>query len=272
MDCSPDGPSGDVARSQRRYPPGLVAAAVASALVGRHRSFLKDAAACAATLCPPLQIQDDTRPDGSEKPFGPDCPKKLLVVFNHYTRPGFPAWWTAFALGGALVHVGLAQPEPRWVITAGLNYLGPLAPLSRWALRRIAIVYDAFLMPTMPPDPKDIEVRATTVRRVITFARNTPNARVCLAPEGYDNNDGRLIVPPAGAGRFLLQLCRAGMTILPAGVYAKDGVYHVHFGSTFSLDALQKQPPDARDETASRRVMSAIAELLPQRLRGPFVS
>jgi hypothetical protein len=146
MDCSLDSPSVHAARSRRHYPPGLVAAVVASALVGRHRSFLRDAAACAATLCPPLQIYNDPGLNGLGKPFGPDCPKKLLVVFNHYTRPGFPAWWTAFALGGALVHVGLAQPEPRWVITAGLNYLGLLAPLSRWALRRIAIVYDAFLI------------------------------------------------------------------------------------------------------------------------------
>ncbi len=272
MDCSPDGLSGDTARSRRRYPPGLVAAVVASALVGRRRSFLKDAAACAATLCPPLQIHDDRGPDSFEKPFRPDGRKKLLIVFNHYTRPGFPAWWTVFALAGALVHEGLAQPEPRWIITAGLNYLGLLAPLSRWALRRIAIVYDAFLMPTMPPDPRDIEARAATVRQVIAFARKTSDARVCLAPEGYDNNDGRLITPPPGAGRFLLQFCRTGMTILPIGVYVEDDAYHVRFGSTFSLEALQGLPPDARDATASHRVMSAIAELLPRQLRGPFVS
>ena len=228
--------------------------------------------ACAATLRPPLQIHDDPRLDGLGKPFGSDCPNKLLVVFNHYTRPGFPAWWTAFALGGALVHVGLAQPEPRWVMTAGLTHLGLFAPLSRWALRRIAVVYDAFLMPPMPPNPKDMGARAVTVRQVITFVRQTPNARVCLAPEGYDNNDGQLIVPPPGAGRFLLQLCRAGMTILPAGVCAEGEAYHVHFGSTFSLDAPQDLAPDARDEWASRRVMSAIAELLPLRLRGSFVS
>jgi hypothetical protein len=272
MGCSLDAPSVHAPRSRRHCPPGLVAAVAASALVSRRRSFLKDARACAATLCPPLQVYDDTRPDELEKPFGPDCPKKLLVAFNHYTRPGFPAWWTVFALGAALIRVGLAQPEPRWVITAGLNYLGLLAPLSRWALRRIASVYDTFLMPTMPPNPKDMEARAAAVRQVITFARNTPNARVCLAPEGYDNNDGRLIVPPPGAGRFLLQLCHAGMTILPAGVCAEGGVYHVRFGSTFSLDMPQDVSPDARDEWASRRVMRAIAELLPQRLRGPFVS
>jgi hypothetical protein len=266
MDCSPDNPSTREARSQRYYPPGLVAAVVASALIGRRRSFLRDAAACAATLCPPLKTHNDSVPEGSDRP------NKLLIVFNHYTRPGFPAWWTAFALSGALVRVGLTQPEPRWVMTAGLNYLGLFAPLSRWALRRIASIYAGFLMPPMPPDPKDIEARAATARQVLTFARQTPNARVCLAPEGYDNNDGQLIVPPPGAGRFLLQLCRVGMTILPAGVCTEGGVYHVRFGSTFSLDTPQDLAPDARDERASRRVMRAIAELLPLRLRGSIVS
>ena len=266
MDCSPDGSSVHAERSRRYYPPRLVAAVVASALIGRRRSFLKDASACAATLRPPVQVHNDSRPEGSDRP------NKLLIIFNHYTRPGFPAWWTAFALGSALVRVGLTQPEPRWVMTAGLNYLGLFAPLSRWALRRIANIYDGFLMPPMPPALQDIEARATTVRQVITFVRQTPNARVCLAPEGYDNNDGRLIVPPPGAGRFLLQLCHAGMTILPAGVCAESGVYHVRFGSTFSLDTPQNLAPDMRDEWASRRVMHAIAELLPQRLRGSFVS
>jgi len=157
-------------------------------------------------------------------------------------------------------------------MTAGLNYLGMFAPLSRWALRRIANIYDGFLMPPMPPDPRDIETRAATARQVLTFARHTPNARICLAPEGYDNNDGRLIVPPPGAGRFLLQLCRAGMTILPAGVCTEGGVYHVCLGSTFSLDTPQDLASDARDEWASRQVMRAIAELLPLRLHGSIVS
>jgi len=266
MDCSPDGSSVHAARSRRHYPPGLVAAVVVSALIGRRRSFLRDMAACAATLRPPVQVHNDSIPEGSDRP------NKLLIVFNHYTRPGFPAWWTAFALGSALVRVGLAQPEPRWVMTAALTHLGLFAPLSRWSLRRIANIYGGFLMPPMPPDPKDIEARAATVRQVLTFARCAPNARVCFAPEGYDNNDGQLIVPPPGAGRFLLRLCRTGMTILPAGVCAEGGVYHVHFGATFSLETRQDLASEARDEWASRRVMRAIAELLPLRLRGSIVS
>jgi hypothetical protein len=219
-------------------------------------------AALAATLCPPLQVE---RPEGFREPFG-----SVLVVFNHYTRPESPAWWTAIALGAALARVGLAQPEPRWVMTAEWRHLGAIAPVSRWAFRRIATMYNVFLMPPMPPDPKEVETRAAIVRQVIEFVRNAPDARVCLAPEGYDNNDGRLIVPPPGAGRFILHLCRAGMIILPAGVCEEGGAWCVRFGPTFTLAVPDDLSPDERDEWASRRVMRAIAKLLPEPLRGKF--
>jgi hypothetical protein len=223
-----------------------------------------DAAAITATFRPPLHIAG---PDRSWKPVRPD---KFLIVFNHYSRPGTPAWWTACALGGALVETGLTQPEPRWVMTNTLNYLGWLAPFSRWMLRRIARLYDAFLMPPMPPAPQDVRVCAATVRHVIAFARKQPVARVCLAPEGRDSGDGGLIAPPSGAGRFVLQLCRAGMLILPVGVCEDGGAWHVRFGSAFTLAALDGLSADDRDGWSSTQVMSAIADLLPQRLRGPY--
>jgi 1-acyl-sn-glycerol-3-phosphate acyltransferase len=189
-------------------------------------------------------------------------------VFNHYSRAGVPAWWTAIALGGALVQVGLTEPEPRWVMTHTLNYLGWLAPLSQWALRRIAWTYNAFPMPPMPPAPQDRQACAATVRHVIAFARQQPAARVCLAPEGRDSGDGSLIAPPTGAGRFVLQLCRTGMKVLPVGVCQDGGAWHVRFGSTFTLSAPGDLSADERDGWAAHRVMGAIADLLPRRLRG----
>lgn len=155
-------------------------------------------------------------------------------------------------------------------MTDTLNYLGWLAPFSRWLLRRIARMYDAFSMPPMPPAPQDVEVCAATVRHVIAFARRQPDARVCLAPEGRDSGDGSLILPPSGAGRFILQLGRAGMTILPAGVCEDGGAWQVRFGPAFTLAAPDHLSADERDEWASWRVMSAIADLLPRRLRGAF--
>jgi len=248
----------------RRYPPGLLAAIVVSSLAGRRRSFLRDAAALAATFHPALLIAE---PGTSPRSIRSD---KLLIVFNHYSCPGTPAWWTACALGGAFVQVGLTDPEPRWVMTDTLNYMGRLAPLSHWMLRRIALTFDAFPMPPMPPAPQDVQACAATVRRVIVFAHEHPVAHVCLAPEGRDSGDGSLIAPPSGAGRFILQLCRVGMTILPTGVCKDGGAWQVRFGATFTLAAPEGLSADERDEWASRRVMDAIAGLLPSRLRGAY--
>jgi hypothetical protein len=131
-------------------------------------------------------------------------------------------------------------------------------------------IFDAFPMPPMPPAPQDVQACAATVRRVIAFAHTHPVARVCLAPEGRDSGDGSLIAPPSGAGRFILQLCRAGMTILPTGVCNEGGAWYVRFGPTCTLAAPGGLSADERDEWASRRVMGAIADLLPSRLRGAY--
>jgi len=223
-----------------------------------------DTAAVAATLRPPSQI---FRPEGFSKPLG-----SVLVLFNHYSRRGVPAWWTVFVLGGALVQIGLTEPEPRWVMTAAWRHWGVFAPASRWILRRIAKTYHSFLMPPMPPAPEDAPACAATVRQVIHFARGQRCARVCLAPEGRDSGDGSLIEPPPGAGRFIWQLCRAGLTILPAGVCEEGGAWRVRFGAPFTLTAPDDLSPDERDTRVSLRVMRAMADLLPRRLRGSFVS
>ena len=231
--------------------------------------MLADMAHCAATFQPLLQIE----PDGSRQSLvGQKAVRsgKLLIAFNHSTTLTTPAWWTAIALGGALDQIGLNQPEPRWVITSVLNYLGWLAPISQVALRQVAVMYNAFLMPSMPPVPQDTRARAATVCQVLGYLRADSNAHVCLAPQGTDGNDGKLTRPPSGAGRFMLQLVRAGAAILPAGVCENQDAWRVCFGDVLALTTPPALPPNARDEWATLRVMGAIAELLPSHLRGPF--
>jgi hypothetical protein len=249
-----------VAQPHRRYPPELIVRVVAAALVGQRRSLLRDMVVLSSTLHPPLQVH---RPQEFRYPLG-----SVLFVFNHYTRPDVPAWWSAVALGSALVQLGLHQPEPRWVMTATWRHWGAFEPLSRWMFRRLAATYGLLLMPPMPPEPREVEARAAAVRQVMAYARSMPQARVCLAPEGYDANDGRLITPPPGVGRFMLHLCRAGLVILPVGVWEDAGVWHVRLGQAFALDAPREPAPAARDEWAARSVMGALAALLPERLRG----
>lgn len=199
---------------------------------------------------------------GSEyiPPSGP-----CLLVANHYTRPGFRSWWLVISLTTAL------PVEVHWVVSAGWNFAGrQVARLTRFLFPRMARVYGFTTMPPMPPDPGEVAARASAVRQVLQVARSTPQPVVGLLPEGEDEQMGVLQMPPPGAGRFMLQLTRHGLVVVPAAIYEADGALCVRFGPHFYLDASSELPAAERDRLASRQVMNAIACLLPEGLRGEF--
>jgi 1-acyl-sn-glycerol-3-phosphate acyltransferase len=195
----------------------------------------------------------------------------FVVVMNHYCRQGLGPWWGVFLIGQAMARQRTESGEVRWVMTNGWTYQDPirsrlLTPLTRWLFRKIARSYGFVSMPPMPPDPLQLEERAQAVRKALSLARE--GAMIGLAPEGRDSSDGSLIEPPAGAGRFLLLLAKAGLCTLPAGVAEKDGALTVSFGEPFTLQAqagLEKRQQDGR---AGEAVMVAIGKLLPPELWG----
>jgi hypothetical protein len=192
-----------------------------------------------------------------------------LITFNHYYRPGFNAWWMALALDAVV-------PRPiHFVMTGELTYPGKwYAPLgrtvSRWVLLRLGKVYGFNTMPPMPPRPRDVERRARSVRRVLTYAREHPNALLGLAPEGGDQPNGQVSRPAPGAGRFLLLLAGLGFGIVPVGVCEEAGELCLRFGPGYRLSAPDGLSADEKDRAAAGQVMGQIAALLPARLRGEF--
>ncbi len=240
------------------FPLGLQIAA--AALAGRRRSFQADAAQLVARLRPAAEYRGLEHLPRS----GP-----LLLVSNHFYRPGFDAWWVPFALSA------VAGEEVHWITTAERTYPGQrrgvvLRPIERLFLACVERVYGFFRMPPMPPDPRQVEQRALAVRQVIAYVRKAPAARIGLAPEGRDLPGGVLGWPPPGGGRFMLSLARLGLPLAPAGVFEENGRLVVQFGPPFALTAPTGLRGEELDCAAGRMVMQRIAALLPPALRGEF--
>lgn len=226
-------------------------------LLARRRSFRHDAIACIAHLKPSPQV------------LGEDIPSRgpCVITFNHYYRPGFNAIWMALAIASIVPH------EIHFVMTGELTYPGrwyaPLGmALSKIILKRAAHIYGFTTMPPMPPRPKDVAARASAVRHVLEIVRNDAEIILGLAPEGGDNPAGVLSMPPPGFGRFALLLAAAGLNFVPVGIYEEQGKLCLHFGAAYTLTLSGHLSPDEKDALAARIVMSHIAHLLPEKLRG----
>jgi hypothetical protein len=193
----------------------------------------------------------------------------ILVTFNHFYRPGFSIWWLSMAITAAL------PLDAHVIMSAELTYPGKwYAPvgrlLSRFVLKRLARVYGFSAMPPMPPREKDVAERAAAVRAVLAHLAENPAALLLLAPEGGDQAGGRLTWPPSGVGRFISLVAARGMNILPVGGWEQDGRLCVCFGRVYRLELAKQLSGREKDRAASQQVMCAIADLLPEHLRGDF--
>ena len=242
------------------YPRQILWGLITDALLGRRRSFRQDGLACIGRLNPSLRVL------GRENiPQSGPC----LIIFNHYYRPGFDAWWMAFALA-AVVPVDI-----HFVMTGELTYPGKwYAPLgrivSRWVLKRISRTYGFTTMPPMPPRPGDVEARACSIRAVLAYVHAHPGVILALAPEGGDQPGGVLSWPPSGAGRFMALLTGLGLPILPLGIYEEEGHLCLNFGKPYPLIIPEGLSADGKDRFVAGVTMHALAKQVPARLQGQF--
>jgi hypothetical protein len=123
----------------------------------------------------------------------------------------------------------------------------------------------------MPPRPKDVDARARSVRAMLEYSRQHPQAVLALAPEGGDNVPGGALARPAsGAGRFLSLLAGSGFPVTPVGAYEEAGEFCLRFGAAYRLTVPRRLGAAERDRLAAETVMRAIARQLPEHLRGEF--
>jgi len=192
-----------------------------------------------------------------------------LLTPNHYSNPGFPAWWIALSISAVV-------PGPiHWVITAawtfgGKPYARPLVHLTRWLFWKFAQVYGFTTMPPMPPDPGEVLARARAVHKILYYARRTPEPVIALAPEGMDTHGGSLGAPPPGAGRFISLLVPYCQKIIPIGVYEEGESLCVRFGQPYHPASSGDHHHRDCDLSVAQVVMQAIADQLPPELRGGY--
>lgn len=226
---------------------------------GETRFASHDARAMLSQLDPPLvQVGAFSKPN----------PSGVAIAVNHYTRPGFNAWWIA------LVISALYPKEVHWTMTEAWVYPEGwksrwITPASRWVLNRLARMYSFTPMPPMPPRPQDAVSRAQAVRYVLRYVKQTPCPVLGIAPEGSDSPDGRLTMPPHGTGRFFQLLSRQGLMLQPVGLYEQNGRLTIHIGEMKPMPNA-KGNPEAREHSMADYVMQAIAGCLPTNLRGPY--
>lgn len=237
-----------------------------AAVLRQRLSFRDEAAAITAKLDPALVIL------GRENipTTGP-----AVITVNHYARPGFQALWLALAISAAV------PVEVHWIMAAA--WTDPQrwksfwkTPLTEFVFKEIARVFDFTTMPPMPPTPEQAAWRAQSVRQVLRFIqdsqddRGMPTEMIGLAPEGGDNHAGVLSAPPPGSGRFIQQMARHGLAILPVGAFVDERGFCLNFGPAYRLEELEAVSRVEVDRQIASQVLGQIAALLPPELHGVF--
>jgi hypothetical protein len=251
------------------YPLGLSLSIGVSVLLGRKRAFGADAERLIHGIVPEPCVENAHW-------IPPEDP--LIVVTNHYNRPGYGVWW-----GIALITAAIAQCRPPskkivWLMTNRWTYPDPLrsrllTPLTRLLFTRLARTFGFVPTPPTPPQARYTEEGARSVRHILSLLGSSTNEgkpMIGLAPEGRDSPDGSLIEPPSGTGRFVLHMARRGLKALPVGVAEISGVLTARFGPPFALRSRPELNKAEQDHRASAQVMVAIGTQLPPALWGAF--
>jgi hypothetical protein len=239
------------------FSPSILARFAFAALAGLRRSFHADSQALVKGIHPPVCIL------GAE-----NIPSKgyILLLVNHFSRPGFGIWWANFAICAAIPRETRVVMANAWTFT-GQPWAGIKHAAMSWFLARITAVYHFLPMPSLSPHATTTpQARAAGVRGIIQAVRCDPDVIIVLAPEGGDSPDGKLSLPAVGTGRFIQHLADMGMTLQPVGIYEENGRLFIRFGAAFELPAAVSLSPQQIDEQVRRAVFSGLAGFLPDRL------
>jgi len=242
------------------FPAGLSVRVLLDLALGRSRSILDDAAPLLATGPAPRLLGLEQIP--AEAP--------LLVLFNHYHRPGvMSAWWPAIGLAAAIQRRRPAVPlhfisTDAWIYPDRLRSY-TITPATRLFLSRLSRTYGFVTTPPVVDWRSTPGEGTSSVRRFLALAKQVvpQGATLAMAPEGRDGLAGELVTPPPGAGRLVWMLHQTGFPLLPAGIGDEDGRLVIRFGPVFTLQPPAGLKRQDLDHWVADRVMAAIAAQLP---------
>jgi hypothetical protein len=194
-----------------------------------------------------------------------------VLVMNHYERPGLRVWWGVALVTAAVWQRRGDDPPVRWLMADRFRRfrLGPLPlpdALTAWGLALVARAYGMLLVARVEEEQALRSGALLEARRELRrggVLGVTPEAAAHGGPELY---------PPWPNSAVALAWLSRGETPLVAVAFHDDdaGRLVARFGRPFTIDWPGLDEARAHEIELGDRVMGALAELLPPRLRGRY--
>ncbi|MBI4317472.1 MAG: hypothetical protein HY675_03200 [Chloroflexi bacterium] len=241
------------------------------ALVSNKRRSPFEDAKRAISLLSPAPIVEGHHHVPRRAPF--------VLVGNHYEAPGLWIGWVAAAITVALGEAREpGQREIRWVVHPEWGWF---EAFGRWVPNPVtSLIFPRAIqvwgMIPMPARPSDVSGRARALRQILSHLRPRSNSAalepepIGLFPEGTATSTLREAKP--GSGALLHRINRLGVPLLPVGTYLDGNVLIVRFGPPFHVVESTAGPGEDTDSYVRRQVMTAIGQLLPEQLWGPYAA
>ncbi len=237
-----------------RFRPGFVGRWLFSQVLGRRRRLSYDAEHELAAITPAPRSEGE----GHIPRSGP-----VILVMNHYERPGLRVWWPALVVSAAVWRVRQQEPPVCWMITDRfyryrLGWLVAPGGLIPWLLRRVARAYGLIVVPRRLHESG---ARSHALLAAREQLRATDPRVVGLTPDA--ESGGR---QPGqawrNAGAAVAALSAGSVPVLPVAVFEDaDGTLVARFGAPSPFGP-SRDGGGGREQLA-QELMARITSLLP---------